>query len=126
MGSCILRHPEFHALVSNSFQHFDGDRYTLHSSVVMPNHVHLLLSLKGDTALESLVTTWKRFTATTINRATRQTGALWMEDHFDRLIRDWDHFINVCRYIRNNPTKAKLPIGHYAYYSAPWVDKLIG
>lgn len=86
----------------------------------MPNHVHLLLSLKENIPLESIVTSWKRFTSRSIGE-----GPLWQRDYFDRLIRDWDHFLNVARYIRNNPKKAKLPEGAYLLHLAPWVTELL-
>ena len=124
-GSCLLRKPEHTTTVAASFHHFDGERYILHAFVVMPNHVHLAMSLEGDHGLSAVVRDWKRFTATTIRKADGTSGALWMPDHFDRLVRDWDHFIHICRYILRNPVKAKLPGGAFGLYTAPWVKRLL-
>jgi len=125
MGSCLLGTPEHSAIVAGAFHHFDGTRYVLHTSVVMPNHVHLLLSLEEGAMLADIVTSWKRFSATAINKAAGRSGALWMDDYHDRIIRNWDHFIAVARYIRNNPRKANLPAGASVLYSAQWIDRLL-
>ena len=125
-GSCRLARPDHSATTASAIHYFDGSRYVMHAFVIMPNHVHVLLSLMDDHRIAEVVGSWKRFTATVINKTEGTLGAVWMEDHFDRLIRDWDHFINVCRYIDRNPGKAKLPEGHFATYEAPWVRRLMG
>jgi len=76
--------------------------------VIMPDHVHLLLTLGESESLAGIVASWKRFSAGKIPQQMRNHGTLWQKDYFDRIIRDWDHFVNVARYIRRNPTKAKL------------------
>jgi len=125
-GSCALRDPANATLVADSIRHFDRNRYLLHSWVIMPNHVHLLLSLNETVGLGATVSTWKRYTATRINQREADNGAFWQKDYFDRLIRDWNHFRNVARYIRNNPIKANLPTGTYLLYEAPWIQYLFG
>jgi REP element-mobilizing transposase RayT len=35
-------------------------------------------------------------------------GQFWMEDYFDRYIRDAQHFADAVAYIENNPVKARL------------------
>ena len=45
--------------------------------------------------------------------------------YFDRIIRDWDHFANVARYIRRNPLKAQLGDGAYLLKEAPWIQRLL-
>jgi REP element-mobilizing transposase RayT len=124
-GSCLFREPANATIVAQAFHHFDHSRYLLHAWVIMPNHVHLLLSLAENSSLENIVASWKRFTAHEICKQTHATGSLWQKDYFDRLIRDWDHFMNVSRYIRRNPDKAKLPVGSFILYEAPWVQRLL-
>ena len=124
-GSCLFREPANATIVAQAFHHFDHSRYLLHAWVIMPNHVHLLLSLAENSSLENIVASWKRLTAHEICKQTHATGSLWQKDYFDRLIRDWDHFMNVSRYIRRNPDKAKLPVGSFILYEAPWVQRLL-
>ena len=123
-GSCLLGDPLIAAILSEILEHGSPDDYLLHSWVIMPNHVHLLISLNSGQEISRMVAGWKRFSATRINKIAGRTGSFWQKDYFDRLIRDWDHFINVSRYIRNNPKKAKLDAG-FVLYEAPWVKKLL-
>jgi type I restriction enzyme R subunit len=51
-GACVLKRPELAKIVAASLKHFDGQRYHLGDCVVMPNHVHVLVCLLGDTDLE--------------------------------------------------------------------------
>ncbi|MES2440692.1 MAG: transposase [Verrucomicrobiota bacterium] len=125
LGSCLLGNSANAVTVASAFQHFNQTRYLLHAWVIMPNHVHLLLSLGESIDLGETVASWKRFTATKINRGDHGSGPVWQKDYFDRLIRDWDHFMNVARYIRRNPIKAKLPVGSFVVYEAPWVVRLL-
>ena len=124
-GSCTLADPINSAVLSESFMYHDTDRYLIHAWVVMPNHIHILFSLRQGSSLDGVISTWKRFTARTINHRQDQSGNLWQEDYFDRMIRDWDHFINVARYIRRNPMKARLSPGKYLLHTAPWVERLL-
>ena len=48
----------------------------------------------------------------------RRAGPLWQRDYFDRLIRDEAHLGRVLRYIRNNPTKAKLRAEEYTLWES--------
>ena len=45
-GSCVLRRAEVRKIVEDALRHFDGDRYELGEFVVMPNHVHVLVTPK--------------------------------------------------------------------------------
>ena len=109
-GSCALRDPTIRLRVEQSFSRFDGARYAMHhSSVVMPNHVHLLITPGERRPLQGIVRDWKCFTGREINGMLGSRGRpFWQKDYFDRLIRDWDHFFRVAGYIRRNPAKAKL------------------
>ena len=71
-GACVLRERELSEIVMNSLLHFDNDRYVLADAVVMPNHVHLLVAFRDADALMSQCQSWKRFTATGINRRLRE------------------------------------------------------
>ena len=91
-GECVLRRPELAEIVARSLRHFDGDRYHLGDFVVMPNHVHLLVCLIGDTELETLCYSWKKFTGGRINDALGRKGRFWQEESFDHLVRSAEQF----------------------------------
>ena len=96
------------AMVQASFLHFDGERYRLSAWVVMPNHVHLLLTPQDGWPLSRIVKDMKSFTSREANKLLGRRGQFWMEDYFDRYVRDAKHFANAIAYIENNPVKAGL------------------
>jgi REP element-mobilizing transposase RayT len=50
----------------------------------------------------------KSFTSHEANKILGRRGQFWMEEYFDRYIRDAKHFSNAIAYIENNPVKAGL------------------
>ena len=117
-GSCVLRRLECAKIVDEALRHFDHQRLSLISSVVMPNHVHALLIQNAEHPLEDLLHSWKSFSSRTINRLAGRSGTLWQRSYFDRLVRDERHFRNCVRYIRRNPEKAHLKSGEYVLYES--------
>ena len=107
-GACWLSHPEVAALVRDALLYFDGDRYRLHGWVIMPNHVHVLVTLRGDYSLSSVVHSWKSYTSRRANTILGRNGAFWYVDYFDRFMRDDKHFATTLDYIHWNPVKAGL------------------
>ncbi|MBL8470220.1 MAG: transposase [Rhodocyclaceae bacterium] len=107
-GSCWLRVPRIAALVEGALLHFDGQRYHLHAWVVMPNHVHVLVTPFAGEPLSALLHGWKSFTAKAANKFLRRRGAFWQDEYFDRAIRDERHFNAALVYIENNPVAAGL------------------
>jgi len=52
----------------------DSGRVCLYGFVVMPDHVHILLSVSRDESLSKVMHSLKSFTAKKLNRATHQSG----------------------------------------------------
>lgn len=125
-GDCLLGVPEYAAVLAETLSARDGTDYQLHSWVIMPNHVHILMSPMEVRSISNVVCGWKRFSATRIGKISGTGSGLWQKDYFDRLIRDWDHFQNVARYIRRNPSKACLNKGRFLLFEAPWVSRVLG
>ncbi|MBL8820418.1 MAG: transposase [Planctomyces sp.] len=120
-GACVLRNAELSKVVADSLFHFDSDRYHLGDFVVMPNHVHLIACLLGDTDIERQCTSWKRYTARKINKAMGDSGRFWQEESFDHLIRSAEQFDAIQRYIADNPRN--LNTGEYYLYQRKVVVK---
>lgn len=114
MGSCLLKFPNIRKIVCDALSFFDGDRYRLHSYVVMPNHVHVLVELLGENKTGDVLHSWKRHTANQINKLIGGSGKFWQHESFDRIIRDKEHYNNVLRYIANNPRN--LPEDSFSIY----------
>ena len=107
-GACWMRRPDIAAIVCRGLLHFDGIRYELHEWCVMPNHVHVLLSLGAEMPIGGIVRNWKGYTAHRANRLLKRRGPFWMGDYHDRFIRDGDHYDYAVRTIRRNPVMAGL------------------
>jgi REP element-mobilizing transposase RayT len=107
-GACYLREPRIGRLVENALLHFDDQRYRLMAWVVMPNHVHALVEQVEGYPLDTIIHSWKSFTAVEANRILGRSGRFWFPDYFDRYIRDERHFANAVRYINENPVAAGL------------------
>jgi putative transposase len=116
LGACVLRRAELAKIVADSLQHFDDDRYLMGDFVVMPNHVHLLVCLFGESEIEATCSSWKMFTATRINRQLGRKGRFWQEESFDHLVRTPEQFRAICHYIADNPRFARLAAGEYFHY----------
>jgi len=107
-GGCALRDERIATMVQDSLRHFDSERYLLSAWVIMPNHVHLLLTPFGSWSLSRIIKDMKSFTSREANKLLGRRGQFWMEDYFDRYIRDAKHFASAVAYIENNPVKAGL------------------
>ena len=93
-------------------------QYALHAWVIMPNHVHVLLTPRiHPTRLINLL---KGATAREANKILRRTGEpFWQGECYDHWVRDEEEFARIARYIANNPVRAGLA-GAPADY--PWSD----
>jgi REP element-mobilizing transposase RayT len=107
-GKCYLRIERVANVIQENLQKFDGVKYNLHAWVVMPNHVHLLLTPRNDYSLEQIVHSCKSYTANRANELLGRKGRFWFPEPFDRFIRNYRHFENTFAYIENNPVKAGL------------------
>jgi len=107
-GPVFLRQPEIAQLVIDAIR--DGEarfhRYQLHAFVVMPNHVHLLIT--PHTTARHWLGPLKGFTAHQANRLLGRHAPFWQEESYDHLVRDEGEFRRIEQYIENNPVKADL------------------
>ena len=108
LGECYLKDDRIAELVQNALLHFDGERYKLLRWCIMPNHVHVLVKLDDSYSLSDIMHSWRSYTSHEANKILNRTGQFWMEEYFDRYIRDEKHLNNVIEYIDNNPVKAGL------------------
>ena len=108
-GDCWLQDPLIAALVSKTFRCFNGTRYRLHAFVIMPNHVHVLVTPWAAHTLSSILHSWKSFTANEGNKWLDRGGEVfWQRESYDHLVRDEEDYWRIWDYIRMNPVKAGL------------------
>jgi len=99
--------PEIAGIVRDAMVYRAGREYELHAWVVMPNHVHMLVTpLRG---LPEIMHSLKRFTAREANRVLGLTGrAFWEDESYDRLVRNDVEFGRIAGYVEMNPVQAGL------------------
>jgi len=107
-GTCLLQRPAAAAIVEDGLLHFQGERFALHAWVVMPNHVHGVITPFEEFPLSEILHSWKSFTSNRINRELGRTGTLWQADSFDHLIRNEESFSKFVAYTEGNPVAATL------------------
>lgn len=83
---------------------YDGIRYEVYAYVIMPNHVHILLTPLAGYMVTEAIGKLKGYTARVINKRLGRNGSVWQKDTFDRLVRDADNYEQYLHYIGNNPS----------------------
>jgi putative transposase len=125
-GPVYLQRPELADMVVEAI-HFNGEtlgQYSLHAFVVMPNHVHLLITPK--VPLPKITKSLKGITA---SRANAMLGfaekPFLQEESYDHEVRREGGFERIRAYIENNPVRAGLvrDSKDYRWSSAGWGDR---
>jgi REP element-mobilizing transposase RayT len=93
--------------------HDDGRNMHLNAAVIMPNHVHLLLSALRDEngwpfPLMEILQSLKSSSAHSINKLLHRSGPVWQEESFDHVLRSEESLKQKLEYIRQNPVRAGL------------------
>ena len=102
-------------------------RYMLHAFVVMPNHVHILVSPR--VPLPELTKTLKSFSAKRANEALGLTGKPFcQEESYDHLVRSQIEGERIKFYIEHNPVRAGLvrEAADYRWSSASRTELPVG
>ena len=95
-------------LIAAMLQYRDSGAYFLHEFVVMPNHLHLLLTPGPATSLERAMQLIKGGSSHRIRTFRNHKMQIWQEGFFEWTIRDADDWRIKSDYIRMNPVSANL------------------
>ena len=101
-GECLLARNELETIVQSALWHFHSERYDLRDEVVMPNHVHVIVSPNGEHSLSFIIQSWKSFTSHQINKALGRSGAFWQKESFDHIVRNVESLEKFKKYINVN------------------------
>lgn len=105
-------------IVTETLLHYrDQHNYLLHSFVLMPDHIHVLLTPSQDITLERAVQFIKGGSARKISQALNFRLPVWQRGYTDHRIRDGQDYETHLRYIEANPVKAGLAESLKEY---PW------
>lgn len=118
-GSCRLSDPAIMAILAEELRRQDGLAYRLDAFVIMPNHVHVVVGVRG-VSLGTTVGRWKGASARWINQFQGTSGGVWNREYYDRFIRDDGHVIAAVRYVAGNPVQSGL-VGRWQDWPETWV-----
>jgi putative transposase len=95
-------------LLITLFHYRDSGAYLLHEFVIMPDHLHLMLTPNSETSLEKAVQLIKGGSSHRIHKVRGGRMEMWQVGFHDWTIRDLDDWNAKANYIRSNPVKARL------------------
>ena len=105
-------------LASDAIRFHAGIRYDLHAFVVMPSHIHCVISPRGGSErslrrgrmseLGSITHSLKSFIAHEARRVAGFKSEFWQQESYDHLVRNEEELERIVRYVEHNPVKAGL------------------
>jgi putative transposase len=108
-GRTIFHVPELaQILIKTMLDYRQQGAYLLHEFVVMPDHLHLILTPSSATSLEKAVQLIKGGSSHRIHLCRGHKMEIWQKSFGDRTIRDVADWQSKVEYIRMNSARAKL------------------
>lgn len=107
-------------LLTTLFGYRDASKFELHEFVVMPNHLHLLLSPGDELTLERAMQLIKGGFSHRVGKDLGSRREIWQRAYVDHRIRDAADYAQHRAYIHQNPVRAHLAsaASEYPYSSA--------
>jgi len=104
--------PEVARIVAESIVHYRAESaYLLHAFVVMPDHIHLLLTPEHSLSLEKAMQYIKGGSSHRIHAERGHKMSIWQPGFHDWTVRDGEDFQTRMSYIHLNPVRARLVTG---------------
>ncbi|HVR39093.1 MAG TPA: transposase [Thermoanaerobaculia bacterium] len=107
--------------------------YFLHVAIVMPDHVHLILTPGWDASghcysLSEILRRIKGASAREINLLLGCRGALWLDESFDHELRRDEDLRKKAEYVCNNPVRRGLVStpDEYRWLWRSWIEGNVG
>jgi REP-associated tyrosine transposase len=108
-GRSLFQVPEVAEILLNTlFCYRDSGAYLLHEFVIMPDHLHLMLTPNSESSLEKAVQLIKGGSSHRIHKERGKKTEIWQVGFHDWTIRDLDDWKAKANYIYMNPVKARL------------------
>jgi len=105
----LFQNPEMASIVEEAiFRYRDQGNYRVHRHVVMPDHMHVMLTPGSSTTLEKSMQLIKGGSSHAIGKAFGLSFPVWHAGFTEHQIRDQRDFDSHANYIDENPVKAKL------------------
>jgi|SRR5271156_1275125 len=108
-GRNIFQVPEVAQILITAILHYrDAKAYLLHQFVIMPDHLHVLLTPGHSISLEKAVQLIKGGSSFQISKQRGHKMEIWQQGFHDWTIRDFADWQAKVQYIRMNPVRAQL------------------
>jgi REP element-mobilizing transposase RayT len=82
--------------------------YRLHSFLIMPDHLHMIIIPQESKTVSQIMHSLKSYTAKKINDLLGRKGKVWQDGFYERIIRTEDDLREKASYLETNPVRAKL------------------
>ena len=119
----IFRRDAVARLLIDTLAHYrDKRKYLLHEFVVMPDHLHALLTPAPEISLEHAM----QFIKGGFSFRLKSCPPVWQASFSNHRVRDWEDYEHHREYVRMNPVRARLAVRAeaYPYSSAAGVVRL--
>jgi putative transposase len=108
----IFRRDATAKLLIDTLAHYRGLRkFLLHEFVIMPDHIHALLTPAEEISLERAM----QFIKGGFSYRLDKSGSVWQSSFTNHRIRGWEDYERHREYIRMNPVRARLASKPEAY-----------
>ena len=120
-----FRNEPWARLLIDTLYHYRSSAYLLHEFVLMPDHIHVLLTPK--TSLERTIQFIKGGFSFRAKKELGSNWEVWQKGFSDHRIRDARDYAEHVQYIRQNPVSARLCLSaeEFPYSSAHLGDELV-
>jgi putative transposase len=95
-------------LIEALFHYREKGAYLLHDFVIMPDHLHLMLTPSATTSLEKAMQFIKGGSSYQIRKTSKNKMQIWQVGFHDWTVRDVNDWQAKVEYIRDNPVRSKL------------------
>jgi putative transposase len=97
------------------------DEIALHGYVVMPDHYHVVLTLRGAASISDVVRRVRSAFSRKARKESAITGRVWQRRFYDHVVRDRKDWQDKIEYIHMNPVRGGL-VGEQTDYrwSSAW------
>ena len=114
------RHENAELMLKTFLKYRDAGEFQLHEFVVMPNHIHLLLSVDDDHAIGRAMQMVKGGFSHALRESGPKRTAVWQPSYYEHRVRDTDEYCRMRSYIHANPVRRGLvtTAKDYPYSSA--------
>jgi len=97
------------SLMSSALKFYDIKEYDILCYCIMPNHVHVVFTLKENArVLSKIMKSIKGYSARESNKILGRRGTFWQDESYDHIVRDEKELERIIYYVLNNPVKAGL------------------